>query len=343
MRVGLYGRTNGFHKCIVLIFSTSYEIDAFIGVRILEKELNLERYNMYLPYNERTPDTQYRDLLRLIIQSGREVRPIHGGTAKMVLGAQFHFNLKNGFPLLTERDLSKGFGGALGEHIAFLHGAQTIDELATYGCPRVFWERWVCDPKKSAGMGLPLGDLGPGSYGPAWTRFPTDDGRAYNQIREVVTLIKERPYLRTFLISPWIPYMIHNVSEWKRKVMVAPCHGWIHVLVFPETRELSIHHFQRSADLPVGVAFNLVQYAACGLMLAQVTGYHMRELVHTFSDVHVYESQYTYVEELLKREPRRFPTVRLDSSVTDLFEFRKKHFTVENYEPHPAMQIPTPV
>ncbi len=298
---------------------------------------------MYIPATERTSDYQYNRLLRKIMREGRKVRPIQGGEAKMLLGAQFHFDMRNGFPLITERDLTKGFKGALGEHIGFLHGARNIDELQQFGCPRVFWERWVCDPKKSKEMGLELGDLGRASYGPAWTSFPTENGVPFNQIKNLAEMIRRAPHLRTLFVSPWIPDRIHNVDGRKREVMVAPCHGWIHVMVFPDDGELSIHHFQRSCDLPVGVAFNLVQYAAFGMMLAQVTGYRMRELVYTFSDVHIYESQYPYVEELTSRTPNAFPTMTLDPNIKDLLEFRREHFTLSDYRPHPAMQIPTPV
>jgi len=293
------------------------------------------------PFAERTPDSQYQDLLRKIMKEGVEVHPIQGEMSKMIVGHQLHYRFENGFPVITERDLSGNFfTGALAEHVAFLNGAQTHEELSAFGCK--WWNKWVTK-EKCAIFGLPEGDLGPGSYGAAWTRFPTAEGKPFNQIENVVRQIRERPYLRTHFISPWIPQYTIQHSELTRKVVVAPCHGWIHVLVFPETKELSIHHIQRSADVPVGVAFNIVQYAAFGLMLAQVLGYTMKELVHTFSDAHIYESQFEKVEELLAREPRRLPTVTLDPNIKDIFAFRPEHFTLSDYEPHPKMLIPTPV
>jgi thymidylate synthase len=164
----------------------------------------------------------------------------------------------------------------------------------------------------------------------------------------VVQQVKERPYLRTHFISPWIPQYTIQHEGLTRKVVVAPCHGWIHILAFPETKTLSIHHFQRSADFPVGVPFNIIQYAAFGMMLAQIVGYELRDVVYTFSDVHIYESQYEKVKELLAREPKRLPTVTLDPSVStgavdDIFKFRPEHFALSDYEPHPKMFIPTPV
>lgn len=291
-------------------------------------------------YSERTVDTQYRDLLARIMKDGTVVKPIHGELSKMVLGHQMRFDLNNGFPLLTERDLSKLMKGALAEHMAFLHGARTQKELEGWGCK--WWDRWVT-AEKCAIFGLPPGDLGPGSYGPSWAAFPTAEGKPFNQIVEVLKQLKERPYLRTHIISPWIPQYAIQHSELKRQVVVAPCHGYLHIFGFPETQEISVHHFQRSGDIPVGVPFNIIQYAAFTLMVAQFMGWKAKELVYTISDAHIYESQYTFVEELLKRDSRRFPTVTLDPSIKDVLDFRPEHFTLTDYEPHAAMKIPTPV
>lgn len=300
---------------------------------------------MYKPYNERTPDSQYQDLLRRILNEGIEVNPIQGEKAKMLMGLQLRYDMKNGFPVITERDMSdKFFNYALAEHIAFLNGAHTQEELQKFGCP--FWKRWVTK-EKCAIFGLEEGDLGPGSYGAAWANFPTAEGKPFDQIEHVVRQIKERPYLRTHLISPWIPQYTIQHEGLTRKVVVAPCHGWIHIIAYPERKELRVHHFQRSSDLPVGVPFNIIQYAAFGLMLEHLTGYSFVEYVHTFSDVHIYESQYGKVEELIAREPRKLPTVRLDkekvAGIDNIKNFRPEHFVLEDYEPHEKMIIPTPV
>ena len=274
------------------------------------------------------------------MKDGKVVKPIHGELSKMVLGHQMRFDLQNGFPLLTERDLSKLVRGALAEHMAFLHGARTQAELEKWGCR--WWDRWVT-PEKCAIFGLEPGDLGPGSYGPAWAAFPTSEGTPFNQIVEVLKQLKERPYLRTHIISPWIPQYTIQHTGLTRKVVVAPCHGYLHIFGFPDSKEISVHHFQRSGDIPVGVPFNIIQYAAFTLMVAQFMEYTAKELVYTISDAHIYESQYPFVEELLKRESRRFPTVILDPSITDVLAFRPEHFTVSDYHPHEAMKIPTPV
>lgn len=250
------------------------------------------------------------------------------------------FDMTNGFPLITERDLSKLVKGALAEHFAFLHGARTQKELEDWGCK--WWDRWVT-AERCAIFKLPPGDLGPGSYGPAWTAFPTSEGEPFNQILEVIKQIQERPYLRTHMITTWIPQYAIQHSGRTRKVVVAPCHGTMHILVYPETKEISLHHMQRSGDMPVGVAFNLIQYASFLLMIGQILGYTPKELIYTVSDAHIYESQYPLVEELLKREPKRLPTMTLDPSIKNIMDFRPEHFTLSDYDAHPAMKIPTPV
>jgi thymidylate synthase len=293
-------------------------------------------------YQDRTVDWQYHNLLKEIMTNGRDVMPIHGEIARKITGATLRYPTENGFPLITERDVSgRFFTGALAEHIAFLNGARTHEDLKAFGCS--WWKRWVTKEKCEM-FGLTEGDLGPGSYGAAWANFPTAEGEAVNQIKSIVEQIREKPYLRTHIISPWIPQYTLSSSRDNRKVVVAPCHGLIHVHVYPENKKLEILHWQRSADVPVGLVFNIIQYAAFGAMLAQVLGYQMIGLVHQISDAHIYESQLPYVKELLEREPRRFPSVSLDPNIDDMFSFRPEHFTLGNdYDPYPSMVIPTPV
>jgi len=295
----------------------------------------------YLPLEQRQPDSQYQDLLRRIMTEGEEVTPIHGEKAKMVLGAQLRYKMENGFPAITERNVSNNlFNGALAEHIAFLNGARTQAELEAFGCK--WWDRWVTKEKCEI-FGLEEGDLGPGSYGAAWTQFPTAEGEPFNQIEHVIQQIKERPYLRTHVISPWIPQYTIQHEGLTRKVVVAPCHGFIHVVTNPEKKELSVHHFQRSGDVPVGVPFNMIQYAGFGLMLEKILGYKFKEIVYTFSDAHIYESQYGHVEELLSREPMKLGVVALKKTLDDITQYRPSDFELSEYESHPGMRIPTPV
>lgn len=310
----------------------------------------------YREYDERTPDSQYRDLLEHIYTNGRTVKPIQGEEAKMVMGAQLRYDMSNGFPAITERDLTNLVPGAIAEHVAFLNGVRTQNGLEEFGCK--WWAKWLT-PKQCAIFGLPAGDMGPGSYGAAWTDFPTPDTKTiiddygnqvrtpgFDQIEHLVRQIKERPFLRTHVLSPWIPEYTLQHSGLSRQVVVAPCHGYVHVMADPATKELSVHHIQRSGDLPVGVPFNIIQYGAFGLMLAKMTGYTFSELVQTFSDVHIYESQYGHVEQLLNREPRRLGALTLTPEVDgidNIKDFRPNHFELHDYKPHPAMTIPTPV
>jgi thymidylate synthase len=260
----------------------------------------------------------------------------------MVTGHVMHFDMQNGFPVLPIRDLTKSFPGAIGELVGFLHGARTLETLKEYGCPNIFWDRWVTKEKCEV-FGLPEHDLGDGSYGAAWANFPKPDGTSFNQIENVLKQIKERPYLRTHIITPWIPFFTLQHKELQRKVVVAPCHGWVHILAFPETKELVLHHFQRSGDVPVGVVLNIIEYATLGMLIAREVGYTFVEYVHTISDAHIYESQIPFVEELLSRESRPFPTVTLDANITSVLDARREHFTLTDYDPHPHMIIPTPI
>ncbi len=296
----------------------------------------------YLPLDQRVPDFQYRNLLEKIMREGRIVRPIQGGEAKMIAGAQFHYKMKNGFPVINLREITEGmFRGAIAEHIGFLNGAQTLDELVSFGMNPKWWDRWVTK-EKCAIFGLPKGDLGTASYGAVWTRFPKRDGGEFNQITAVVEQIKRAPHLRTHRITNWYPPEIIGPNG-TRKVVVAPCHGDIYILTDPDTKELTIHHMQRSGDLPVGWAFNVIQYGAFGMMLAQILGYTFVELVYTFNDVHIYEEQYPFVQELIAREPMPFGTVTLAEGNGNIVDFRPKDFTLTDYEAHPKMTIPTPV
>jgi len=307
----------------------------------------------YLPYDERTPDNQYRDLLSLILRKGEQVSPRQEEDALMVFGHQMRFALANGFPIITERDLvsapdgkSSQFTLALAELVAFLHGARTQEELKSFGVG--YWSRWVT-PEKCAKRGLPAGDLGPGSYGPAWRSFPTESGRPFDQITHLIEQIKELPNLRTHFVSPWIPHYLGRGKGKEQKVVVVPCHGWFHAYVNPERKELSLHHFQRSADVPVGLVFNFIQYAALTLMLAQVTGYRAKELVYTISDAHIYRKQMADVLEMVAASndhPGRFPSVIInDPKIHDIFDFRPEHFRVDgDYHPKlPRRVIWTPV
>jgi len=292
-----------------------------------------------IPYEERTPDYQYQNALRQILAFGRKMKKtIQGPSARRLAGVMMRYDLKNGAPLITERKCSF-YHQAIGEIFAFINGVRTQKGLEEFGCR--WWKDWVT-PEKCACFDLPPGDLGPGSYGGAFRDFPTEDG-PLNQFAAVVKQIKEKPFLRTHFISPWIPQYIIGK---KRQVVVAPCHGWIHFLVTEKVLDLVM--WQRSADLPVGVPSNMIQYAALLLAMAQVTGLKPGTFVHQISDAHIYSSkpcdQLPAVEEILERKPRRLPTLRIvDPMICNLFDFRPEHFEIVDYDPWPAIKVPVAI
>ena len=279
-------------------------------------------------------NTQYRDLLQKVLQEGITVPSQQGVDAKMILGAPpMRFRLKDGFPIITERELSTFYRAPIGEILAFINGARTQKELEAFGCR---WWKACVTPEKCRKRGLEPGDLGPGSYGAAFHDFPTSEGESFNQFAYLIKQIKEQPQLRTHFITPWIPQYIYRVDGREQKVVVCPCHGWMHFRVVE--KKLFLHMFQRSGDLPVGVPSNLIQYSALLLAVAHVTNLEAYEYIHTISDAHIYLDQEAKVLEMLKREPRPLPQLKLVNPPDDLFAFRPEHFELVNYQPHPAIK-----
>lgn len=292
------------------------------------------------PFEERTPDTQYRDRLAYILEHGVRVTSQQGVDALTVIAPPpMHFKLENGFPMITERSVKGFWKGSIGEICAFINGARTLEELEAYGCK--FWTAWGT-PEKAAKRGLEVGDLGPGSYGAAFHDFPTSEGTSYNQIQNIVEQMIEFPHLRTHFISPWIPQYIIRGTGKQQKVVVAPCHGWIHLRIIDN--KLTLHMFQRSSDVPVGLPSNMIQYAALLMMFAHVTNTEPYEFVHSASDAHIYVDQIPMVEELLARESKPFPTVTMTNPHDSIFDFRKDDFELSDYDPHPPIKdIPVAV
>lgn len=252
------------------------------------------------------------------------------------------FRLDNGFPIITERNMAPKesdrlpvtiWRQAIAEIIGFINGARTLKQLEEFGCS--WWAPWGTEAKCKK-RGLETGDLGPGSYGAAFHNFPTAEGEEFNQFATIIQQIKEEPQLRTHFISPWVPQYTARVEGRTQKVVVCPCHGWVHLRVVGN--KLSLHMMQRSGDVPVGVPSNMVQYAALLMMIAQATGLEPYEYVHTISDAHIYVDQMEAVETMLARESKPFPTMRLTNSSTDLFAFRHTDFELSEYEPHPGIK-----
>ncbi len=290
----------------------------------------------YDRYEDRVPDGQYQAVLRRITAEGTREPTQQGPEALTVMQVTSRFDLHNGFPLITDRDISSFWRKAIGELCAFINGVRTLEGLAEFGCD--WWDAWAT-PEKTAKRGLAPGDLGPGSYGPAMAQYPHPDGGApFDQFKHLVEQVKEKPHLRTHFVDPWIaPYQIRGAGK-TPKTTIAPCHGWVHVRILGE--RIHLHLYQRAGDVPVGVPSNMVQYAALALMLEQVSGYEAASFYHTISDAHIYVEQLAQVEKLLDREPRRLPTVQLNEAgrrVTDIHDFRGEHFDLAHYDPHPGV------
>ncbi len=298
------------------------------------------------PYAERTPDTQYQDLLRSILEKGVRTPSQQGVDALTLIGpTPLHYRLDNGFPLLTERNLAPKesetlpvtvWQQAIAEILGFINGARTQKEFEEFGC---YWWRFWVTKEKCEKRGLVEGDLGPGSYGAAFHDFPTSEGKPYNQIAAVIQQIKESPHLRTHFITPWIPQYMMRGKGLTQKVVVCPCHGWMHIRIIEN--KLTLHMFQRSCDVPVGMPQNLIQYAAIALAIAHVTGTEAYEYVHSISDAHIYVDQVDSVKTMLEREPRRLPTLSLTPAglaKDDIFALRREDFTLSDYDPHPGIK-----
>ncbi|MCR4275926.1 MAG: thymidylate synthase [Candidatus Parcubacteria bacterium] len=291
--------------------------------------------NFYKPLAERTPDVQYQDNVRYILKNGELVRDnpqkdgaltCFGTTTRMV------FNPRNGVPLLTERSMEGFWKKPIGEIFGMVNGETTIEGLESYGC-KGFWSPYR---GMGAGLGLAPNDLGPGSYGAAFHDFPMPGGRTLNQFEQLLEQVKNYPGMRTHLVTPWIPF--YTARGPNRKVIVAPCHGWVHVRIM--NGHLHMHMHQRSGDFPLGVPNNMIQYAALHLALCQVLRLDPGNYIHNVVDAHIYENQVGDMKELVERKARPFPVLRLDPTVTNLFDFRVEHFLLEEYSPHPAMKIP---
>jgi len=290
---------------------------------------------MYKPYKNRTPDEQYKNILKKILSEGEWSETRQGPRAKTLIGVQMHFDLSNGFPVITERSIANFWQKPIGELCAFINGARTREELAAFGC--TWWDAWTSE-EKTKKRGLKPGDIGPGSYGAAFHDFPTADGGSFDQFKHLVEQIKELSELRTHFITPWIPQYIVRGKGKHQKVTIAPCHGWVHVRIL--NNKIHLHMFQRSGDMPIGVPSNMVQYSALALMLSHLTGYEAAEYVHTVSDAHIYEDQIELLKPMLERDSRPFPTVELTEEgkkVKDIHDFRGEHFAIKDYDPHPSI------
>jgi thymidylate synthase len=260
---------------------------------------------------------QYLDLLQYILDNGTEKRDRTGTGTLSIFGYQMRFDLRQGFPLVTTKKLH--VKSIIHELLWFLRGDTNVGYLHQHGVK--IWDEWA-DAS---------GNLGP-TYGHQWRSWPTADGRRLDQIREVVERIRAEPDSRRLIVSAW------NVGDLPRMAL-PPCHVLFQFYVTQE--RLSCQLYQRSADVFLGVPFNIASYALLTMMVAHVTGLVPGEFIHTFGDAHLYLNHLDQAKSQLGREPRSLPAMRLNPEVTSLFAYRYEDFRLENYDPHP--HIPAPV
>src|SRR5512134_2191531 len=263
--------------------------------------------------------SQYEDFMRHVFTHGVSKTDRTGTGTRSVFGHQMRFDLREGFPLVTTKKVH--FKSIALELLWFLRGDSNVKWLQERGC--TIWDEWARDD----------GDLGP-VYGVQWRSWPTPDGGHIDQIAEVVKQLKTNPDSRRIIVSAW------NVAD-LGKMALMPCHAFFQFYV--AEKRLSCQLYQRSADLFLGVPFNIASYALLTLMVAQVCGLKAGEFVHTFGDTHLYLNHLQQAREQLARSPRRLPTMRLNPGVKDLFAFKYEDFTLENYDPHPAIKAPVAV
>ena len=257
---------------------------------------------------------QYLDLMQRILADGVEKRDRTGTGTLSVFGHQMRFDLRDGFPLVTTKKLH--LKSIIYELLWFLRGDTNVRYLNEHGVS--IWNEWA-DAQ---------GELGP-VYGQQWRSWPAQDGNSIDQIANVVAAIRRNPDSRRLIVSAWNPADVD-------KMALPPCHCLFQFYV-AEGR-LSCQLYQRSADVFLGVPFNIASYALLTLMVAQVTELAPGEFIHTFGDAHLYRNHIAQARLQLSRAPRALPAMRLDPAVRDLFAFRYEDFALEGYDPHPHIK-----
>jgi thymidylate synthase len=262
---------------------------------------------------------QYLDLMRHVLEHGHQKSDRTGTGTVSVFGYQMRFDLAQGFPLVTTKKCH--LKSIIHELLWFLKGETNIRYLKENGV--TIWDEWADEN----------GNLGP-VYGSQWRSWPTPDGRHIDQISQVVEQIRKTPDSRRLIVSAW------NVGEIE-KMKLPPCHAFFQFYV--ADGKLSCQLYQRSADIFLGVPFNIASYALLTMMMAQVCELKVGDFVHTLGDAHLYSNHMDQTREQLSREPRPLPTMKINPDVTNIFDFKFEDFTLEGYDPHPAIKAPVAV
>ena len=261
----------------------------------------------------------YLELLKHILEHGTEKEDRTGTGTLSTFGYQMRFDLAKGFPLLTTKKIYTK--AVIYELLWLLKGDTNIKFLKDNGV--TIWDEWA-DAN---------GDLGP-VYGAQWRAWKRPDGTTVDQIVQAIEMIKKTPDSRRIIVSAW------NAGEIE-KMALPPCHTFFQFYVL--NKKLSCQLYQRSADVFLGVPFNIASYALLTMMMAQVTGLKPGEFIHTFGDVHIYSNHVEQVKLQLSRSPRALPQMKLNPAVQDIFGFKYEDFTLENYDPYPAIKAPVAV
>jgi thymidylate synthase len=257
---------------------------------------------------------QYLDLMKHVLETGTQKHDRTGTGTLSVFGYQMRFNLQEGFPLVTTKKLH--LKSIIHELIWFLKGDTNIAYLKENGVR--IWDEWADEQ----------GNLGP-VYGHQWRSWPKPDGGHIDQITQVVNTIKKNPDSRRIIVSAW------NVAEVEHMAL-PPCHSLFQFYV--AEGKLSCQLYQRSADIFLGVPFNIASYALLTMMVAQVCDLQPGDFIHTFGDAHLYNNHIEQANLQLSREPRPLPTMKINPEVKDIFQFKYEDFTLENYDPWPHIK-----
>ena len=261
----------------------------------------------------------YLDLLQHILDNGTDKPDRTKTGTRSTFGYQLRYDLSKGFPLVTTKKVH--LKSIIYELLWFLKGDTNVKYLNDNGVS--IWDEWKDEN----------GDLGP-VYGAQWRSWKGADGKVIDQITEVIEQIKKNPDSRRLIVSAW------NVAEIPNMAL-APCHAMFQFYV--ADGKLSLQLYQRSADVFLGVPFNIASYALLLMMVAQVCGLEVGDYVHTFGDVHIYNNHFEQVQKQLSRTPKSLPTMKLNPEIKDIFDFDFEDFTLENYEPYPGIKAPVAV
>jgi thymidylate synthase len=259
---------------------------------------------------------QYETLLKYVKDNGVKKTDRTGTGTVSIFGYQMRFDLNEGFPLVTTKKLH--LKSIIHELLWFLKGTTNLDYLHENGV--TIWDEWA-DEK---------GELGP-VYGYQWRSWPTPDGQHIDQISQIINTIKTSPDSRRIIVSAW------NVAD-IGKMKLPPCHAFFQFYV--ADGKLSCQMYQRSADMFLGVPFNIASYALLTMMVAQVCNLKLGEFVHTFGDTHIYLNHFEQVDLQLSRQPRPYPKMKINHDVKSIFDFKFEDFELEGYDPHPSIKAP---